>query len=47
MNDIRAIIHDLADEFRTHSEHYRMIHQHEAADRLQREAKIMRTYLNA
>lgn len=47
MTDIHAIVRELLCEYETQCEDYRSIHQHEAADRLQRMANIVRAYLYA
>lgn len=47
MTDVYAIVRGLVTEYETQGEHYRSVHQDEAADRLQRKADIVRTYLDA
>jgi hypothetical protein len=45
MSDIQVIVGDLICEYETHGEQYRSMRQHDAAERLQRKADILRTYL--
>ena len=45
MTEIHAIVRDLLCEYETQSEHYRSVHQCEAAHRLRRKANILRAYL--
>jgi uncharacterized protein YqeY len=46
MADIQAIVRGLIFEYETHGERYRAMRQHEAAERLQRKANILHTYLS-
>jgi hypothetical protein len=45
MSDVDAIVRDLLCEYQTQGEQYRSMHQHDAADRLERKASILRTLL--
>ncbi len=47
MSDVHAIVRDLLREYETQAEHYRSMHQHEAADRLRRQANVLCAYLHA
>lgn len=45
MTDVHAIIRGLVGDWETQATHYRSLQQHDAADRLVREAEILRAYL--
>ncbi|BBZ28942.1 hypothetical protein MMAD_32370 [Mycolicibacterium madagascariense] len=47
MRDVHAIIRDLLHEYDTQAQQYRSMRQHEAADRLRRQANILHSYLPA
>lgn len=47
MSDVHAIVRDLLREYETQEKQYRSVHQHEAADRLRRQASVLHSYLNA
>lgn len=46
MSDVREIVRDLVREFETQEKEYRSMHQHEAADRLGRQASVLHSYLD-
>lgn len=47
MSDVHAIVRDLLREYETQAEHYRSMHEHEAADRLRGQADVLCAYLDA
>ena len=47
MSDVHAILRDLLREHETQEKHYRSMRQHEAADRLRRQADVLHSYLGA
>lgn len=46
MQDVHAIIRDLLREYETQAQHHRSMRQHEAANRLRRQAKVLHSYLH-
>ncbi len=47
ISDVHVIVGNLLREYETQEEQYRLMHQHEAADRLRRQAGVLRSYLHA
>lgn len=47
MSDVHAIVRDLLREYETQEKNYRSMYQHEAADRLRRQASVLHAYLYA
>jgi uncharacterized protein len=45
MTAVHAIVGDLLREYKTQERHYRSMHQHDAADRLRRQARVLHSYL--